>query len=152
MAVVSAGPYASLHLASTDNHASTPSLKIFTGRMPFLSPNQQHQSTHTHTRLTALCQGLPRWAGTRQVKPIWILLEQEIVSGSGISWAICKSALCSRQITMPAPHSLLSFLQAGCSSCHPTNSVKALKAKAMKANTSVYHWQNITFSQSDAET
>ena len=31
------------------------------------------------------------------------LLEQEIVSGSGISWAICKSVPCSRQITMPAP-------------------------------------------------
>jgi len=28
----------------TDNHASTPPLK-FTGRMPFLSPNQQRQST-----------------------------------------------------------------------------------------------------------
>jgi len=26
------------------------------------------------------------------------------VSGSGISWAVCKSAPCSRQITMPAPH------------------------------------------------
>jgi len=26
------------------------------------------------------------------------------VSGSGISWAICKSAPCPRQITMPAPH------------------------------------------------
>ena len=25
-------------------------------------------------------------------------------SGSGISWAICKSAPCSRQITKPAPH------------------------------------------------
>jgi len=25
-------------------------------------------------------------------------------SGSGISWAICKSAPFSRQITMPAPH------------------------------------------------
>jgi len=29
----------------TDNHASTPPLSIFTGRMPFLSPNQQRQST-----------------------------------------------------------------------------------------------------------
>ena len=27
---------------------------------------------HTHTRLTALCQGLPGWDGTRKVKPIWI--------------------------------------------------------------------------------
>ena len=59
--------------------------------------------THTHTRLTAVCPGLPGWAGARKVKPIWILLKQETVSGSGISWAICKSASRSRQITMPAP-------------------------------------------------
>jgi len=32
------------------------------------------------------------------------LLEQEIVSGSVISWAICKSAPRLRQITVPAPH------------------------------------------------
>ena len=32
----------SLH---TNNHASTPPLSFFTGRMPFLPPNQQHQST-----------------------------------------------------------------------------------------------------------
>ena len=37
-----------------------------------------------------------------------------------------QSAPRSRQITMPAPHHC--FLQAGCPSCHPTNSVKALKA------------------------
>ena len=29
----------------TDNHASTPPLSFFTGRMPFLPPNQQCQST-----------------------------------------------------------------------------------------------------------
>jgi len=29
----------------TDNHASTPPLGFFTGRMPFLPPNQQRQST-----------------------------------------------------------------------------------------------------------
>ena len=33
----------------------------------------------THTRLTALFPGLPGWAGTRKVKPIWILLKQETV-------------------------------------------------------------------------
>ena len=60
--------------------------------------------THTHTHLTALFPGLHGWDGTRNVKPIWILLKQETVSGSGISWAICKSAPCSRQITTPAPH------------------------------------------------
>ena len=75
----------------------------------------------------AIFPGLPGRAGTRKVKPIWILLKQETVSGSGISRAICKSAPRSRQITMPVPHHS-SFLQAGCPSCRPTNSVKALKA------------------------
>jgi len=34
-------------LLQTDNHASTPrpTTQFFTGRMPFLSPNQQRQST-----------------------------------------------------------------------------------------------------------
>ena len=60
--------------------------------------------TWTHTRLTALCPELPGSAGTRKVQSIWILLNQETVGGSGIRWAICKSAPRSRQITMPAPH------------------------------------------------
>jgi len=38
-------------------------------------------------RLMALCPGLPGWAGTRKVKPIWILLKQETVSGSAGSYA-----------------------------------------------------------------
>ena len=60
---------------------------------------------HTHTHpFNGPFLGLPRWAGTRKVKPIWILLKQETVSGSSISWAICKSAPRSRQITMPTPH------------------------------------------------
>jgi len=67
-------------------------------------PEQADPVTHTRTHLTALCPGLPGWAGTRKVKPIWILLKQQTVSGSGISWAICKSAPCSRQTTTPAPH------------------------------------------------
>ena len=33
----------------TDNHASTPPLKFFTGRMPFLPPNQQRQNTEGAT-------------------------------------------------------------------------------------------------------
>jgi len=65
---------------------------------------KSYVNTHIHTRLTAPFLGLPTWAGTRKVKPIWILLKQETVSGSGISWDICKSATRSRQITAPAPH------------------------------------------------
>ena len=50
------------------------------------------------------------------------------VGGNGITWTMFKlSAPRSRQITIRATHHS-SFLQAGCSSCHPTNSVKALKA------------------------
>ena len=67
------------------------------------STTKAHTHTDTHP-FNGSFLGLPRWAGTRKVKPIWILLKQETVSGSGISWVICKSAPCSRQITMPAPH------------------------------------------------
>jgi len=63
-----------------------------------------HTHTRTHTRLTAPFPGLPGRAGTRKVKPIWILLKQETLSGSGIRWAIYKSASRSRQITMLVPH------------------------------------------------
>ena len=61
--------------------------------------------THTHTRpFNGPLSRTTRLAGTRKVKPIWILLKQETVSGSDISWATCKSASRSRQITTPAPH------------------------------------------------
>ena len=78
--------------------------------------------THTHTRLTALFLGLPVWAGTEKVKPIWILLKQETVSGSGISWAICKSAPRSRQITMPAPHHWVFYRPDALPAAQPTAS------------------------------
>ena len=102
-----------------------------------------HTHTHTHTRLTALYPGLPGWAGTRKVKPIWISLKQETVSGSGISWAICKSASRSRHITTPAPYCSV-FLQAGCPSCRPTNSVKALKDKLWDLLWELYDLWNLT--------
>ena len=35
----------------TDKHASTPPLSFFTGRMPFLPPNQQRQSTEGNKKL-----------------------------------------------------------------------------------------------------
>jgi len=78
------------------------------------------RNTHTHVRLTALCPGLPGWAGTRKVKPIWILLKQKTVSGSGISWAICKSAPCSRQITTPAPHHSVFYRPDALNAAQPT--------------------------------
>jgi len=44
-----------------------------------LTQHTHAKSFTTHTRLTALSPGLPRWASTRKVKPIWILLKQETV-------------------------------------------------------------------------
>ena len=79
-------------------------------------------SIHTHTRLTAIFPGLPGWAGTRKVKPMWIILKQETVSGSGISWAICKSAPRSRQITMPAPHRSVFYRPDALPAAQPTMS------------------------------
>ena len=86
--------------------------------------------TTTHDRLAAICPELPAWASTRKVKVIWILLEQETVSGSGITWAICKSAPRSRQITTPAPHHSVLYGP----SLPPTNSVNALKADMCSRN------------------
>ena len=62
-------------------------------------------------------------AGTRQVKPIWILLKQETVSGRGISWAIWKkSAPRSRQITTPAPHHSVFYRPDAIPAAQPTAS------------------------------
>ena len=83
-----------------------------------------------YTHLTALCPGLPGWAGTRKVKPIWILLKQETVSGSGISWAKCKSATSSRQITMPAPHHSVFYRPDALPAAQPTAS-KHWRAKLL---------------------
>jgi len=48
--------------------------------------------TTTTTRIvygsSGFCPGLPGWAGTKLD-----LLKQEIVSGSGISWAICNASI-----------------------------------------------------------
>ena len=74
----------------------------------------------THTRLTALCPGLPRWAGTREVKPIWILLNQR---DGEWQWhqlghmQVCTSLQTDNHASTPP----LRFLQAGCPSCRPTN-------------------------------
>jgi len=81
--------------------------------MPFLShiiqtASQNRKELHYYIRLTAVFQdNLGKPAPEKQNhsgKTNLDLLEQEIVSGSGISLAICKSAPHPRQITMPASH------------------------------------------------
>jgi len=100
----------------------------------------QKSHAHTHTRLTALIPGQRRWAGTRKAKPVWILLKQETVSGSGISWAIYKSAPCSRQITMPAPHHSVFYRLDVLPAAQPTQ----FHPKAINRTQSVLWMENVT--------
>jgi len=87
----------------------------------------KHSSIHIHTIVLLLFWNMSgttrvsryKKGKTRKVKTNLNLLEQEIVSGSGHCWAICKSAPHPRQ---PCQHpNTQFFLQAGCPSCHPTN-------------------------------
>ena len=67
--------------------------------------NTKHTHAHAHTHpFNGPFSGATRVSRHQKGKPMWILLKQETVSCSGISWAICKSAPRSRQITTPAPH------------------------------------------------
>ena len=53
-----------------------------------------HTQTHTHTNIlrpSCILSGTTRVSRHQKGKSNLDLLEQEIVSGSGISWAICKS-------------------------------------------------------------
>jgi len=63
-----------------------------------------HACTHTHIHFAALWTLSRITPGEPVPEPIWILLKQETVSGSGISCAICKSAPRLRQTTTPGPH------------------------------------------------
>ena len=89
---------------------------------------------HTHTRLTALFPGLPRWASTN--------LDFTEARDSEWQWhqlrhmQVCTLLQTDNYTSTPP----VCFLQAGCLSCCPTNSVKALKALwPLVAN---IFWQN----------
>ena len=85
--------------------------------------NKKIKSTHTHTHLMALCPGLPEWDST----------SLDITEARDSEWQwhqlghiqVCTSLQRDNHTNTPQ----LSFLQAGCPSCRPTNSVKALKAR-----------------------
>ena len=69
-----------------------------------------HTHTHTHP-FNGPFSGTTQVGRYQKGKTNLDLLKQDTVSGSGISWTICKSAPRSRQITTPAPHQSV-FLQA----------------------------------------
>jgi len=82
-----------------------------------------HARAHTHARaFNGPLSGTTRVSRYQKGKPIWILLKQETVSGSGISWALCRSAPCSRQITIPAPHHSVFYRPDALPAAQPTAS------------------------------
>ena len=79
--------------------------------------------SHTHTHpFNDPFSGTTRVSRYQKEKPIWILLTQEIMSGSGISWDICKSASRCRQITTPAPHHSVFYRPDALPAAQPTAS------------------------------
>ena len=92
----------------------------------FYEGDHTHFKRYIHPFNGPLSRTIPAWASTRKVKPIWILLKQETVSG----WhqlghmQVCTLLQTNNHASTPP----LSFLQAACPSCCPTNSIKALKA------------------------
>jgi len=83
---------------------------------------------HTHTCLTARYSGTTRVSQYQKGKASLDFTEAR---DSEWQWhqldhmQVCTSLQTDNHASSPP----LSFLQAGCSSCRPTNSVKALKAK-----------------------
>ena len=89
--------------------------------------------THTHTRLTALFSGTTQVSRYRKGKTTLDFTEAR---DSDWQWhqlghmQVCTSLQRDNHASTPP----LSFLQAGCLSCRPTNSVKALKAQELLLN------------------
>ena len=99
-------------LNSNEQNQSLDSFFIHT-----LTQSLNNHMPHTHTCLTALCLGLPGWTGTRKVN------QSDFTETRDIQWQVCTSLQTDNHASTPP----LSFLLAGCPSCRPTNSVKALK-------------------------
>jgi len=99
VAVASAGPNTNhLHLA-TDNHASTSTPSFFTGRMPFLPPNQQRQSTEGKSIKGKFCQQKPE---KTKMLVQWYLLSHN----NRISFESCKTNTATHPM-YSQPHQLL---------------------------------------------
>jgi len=79
-----------------------------------------HHTTHRN-HFTAV---LPRWAGARREHLVFIV-QGKINRGRHTDHPAGRNSIRTKQCSPPpSPY----FLQAGCPSCRPTNSVKALKA------------------------
>ena len=79
---------------------------------------------HNHDRFTALFPEPLGWAGARR-ELLDFMVQGKINRGRHTNHPTGRYSIRTNRCPPPS----LCFLQAGCPSCHPTNSVKALKAK-----------------------
>ena len=92
-----------------------------------------HTHTRTHTHLTSLLSATTQVSQYQKGKT-----NLDFTGARDSEWQwhqlgrmqVCTSLQTDNHASTPP----LSFLQARCPSCRPTNSVKALKAKTLKAN------------------
>ena len=103
-------------------HSQLNNTHPFNGPLSRTTQVSRYQKCNTNLDFTEARDSESQWH--------WIILNQETVSGSGISWAVCKTAPRSRQITMPAPHHSVFYRPDALPrlQCFD-NSVKALKAQ-----------------------
>ena len=83
---------------------------------------------------------ISRTAGTRKVKPIWILMNQELTGWQWHQLDHMQIICILLQTDNYACTSAINFLHAGCSSWCPTNSVKALTAKLLHRDNNYYNY------------
>ena len=82
---------------------------------------------YSYNRFTTLCPGLPWWVGTRRINHTGFCWSRD----DGVAVASAEPYASYLHFAPEDNHastSSLRFLQAGCSSWHPTNSIKSLKA------------------------
>ena len=83
-----------------------------------------------YNRFTALFPGPPGWAGARR-ELLDFMVQGKINRGRHTDHPAGRNSIRTKQCPPPpSPY----FLRAGCPSCRPTNSVKALKAIATSQN------------------
>ena len=112
----SAGPYANnLHLLQTDNHTNTHT-HPFNGPLSRTTQVSQYQKGKTDLDFTEARDSEWQWHQLGHMR-------------------VCTLLQTDNHASTPP----LSFLQAGCPSCRPTNSVRALKANKEKLTTPTPH-------------
>ena len=100
VAVASAGPCPSLHLAPDRQPHQNPTILFFTGRMPFLPPNQQRQST---VLCVPVCEYFVLMTIHRNILFDWCFVHPGN-TGEGVRcepgyWRICSIGLSRRENT-----------------------------------------------------